>query len=76
MMRRLTLVHLLKHPEKRHRFKKVRIWSGEHLAWWGPDSRGYTCDIRDAGIYTMDEAWATSSHCCKKKKIIYYEVKL
>lgn len=73
MSRSLTLVHLLKYPEKRHRFKNVRIWSGEHMAWWGPDSKGYAGDIRHAGVYIMDDAWATSSHCCKKKKIVYQE---
>ena len=74
MSRSLTLVHLHRHPEKRHRFKRVRIWSGEHMAWWRPNSRGYTDCECQAGIYTMDEAWATSSHCCKKKKIVYQEV--
>lgn len=35
----------------------VLIWSNEHNAWWKPRSRGYTCDRRDAGVYTAKEAW-------------------
>ena len=71
---KLTLEHLKKFPEKMGRFDKVRIWSGEHRAWWGPDSRGYLTDIRFAGIYTIQEAWQTTKHCCPKKKISFHSV--
>lgn len=75
MTNKLTLVHILKHPEKRLRFKNVRIWSGEHKAWWGANYCGYTVDIQSAGVYTMENAWNKTKHCCKKKKIVYYETK-
>jgi len=32
------------------------IWSYEHDAWWGPESRGYTKDKKEAGIYSAAEA--------------------
>jgi hypothetical protein len=32
------------------------IWSEEHGRWWGPAQRGYTTSIREAGLYTLQEA--------------------
>jgi len=32
------------------------IWSNEHAAWWGPDNRGYTKRVSEAGCYTHTEA--------------------
>ena len=32
------------------------IWSIEHDAWWRPGRVGYTCELRQAGRYTRDEA--------------------
>lgn len=32
------------------------VWSNEHRAWWRPNSRGYTRDIRFAGRYSRAEA--------------------
>lgn len=29
-----------------------RIWSGEHHAWWRPESAGYTDHAEAAGLYT------------------------
>ena len=29
---------------------------GNCISWWGQNSQGYTCDIRDAGLYTRTEA--------------------
>lgn len=68
-----TLEHLRANPEYRARFSMVHIWSGEHRAWWR-QSGGYTDDISQAGVFTMDEAWADSSHCCRKKRIQYHSV--
>lgn len=34
----------------------VKIWSFEHDAWWGPDSRGYYIDEESAGLYERKEA--------------------
>ena len=32
------------------------VWSNEHSAWWGPDSRDYYAKLENAGRYTRDEA--------------------
>ena len=32
------------------------IWSNEHCAWWRPGKMGYASDIREAGVYSLDEA--------------------
>ena len=50
---------------------KVRIWTAQWGAWWRPDSSGYTDDIKQAGIYTFEDAWRRSHHCGPEKRIIY-----
>ena len=32
------------------------IWSHEHRMWWGPNQRGYTPHLAEAGDYTKSEA--------------------
>lgn len=32
------------------------IWSNEHHAWWRANSQGYARSIKEAGLYTRDEA--------------------
>lgn len=32
------------------------IWSYEHNAWWKPNQRGYTSDLKLAGHYDYGEA--------------------
>lgn len=34
---------------------KVRIYSNEHHAWWGPKYFGYTTDKAKAGVFTTSE---------------------
>lgn len=34
------------------------IWSNQHGAWWGPDRRGYTLMVEEAGRYPLDQARA------------------
>jgi hypothetical protein len=34
------------------------IWSNEHAAWWGPDERGYTSIVEEAGRYDLAQARA------------------
>jgi len=48
--------------------KLVRIWSGEHMAYWGPRNSGYF-DLAGAGFYDGDDAYLTTKHCGPEKKI-------
>lgn len=41
------------------------VWSIEHHAWWGPDYRGYTLNLEDAGRYTAAEALAIQANANK-----------
>jgi len=34
------------------------IYSIEHSSWWRPDHRGYTNDLKKAGMYSVDKATA------------------
>jgi hypothetical protein len=36
---------------------QFRIWSNEHNSWWRADSRGYTTDVEQAGMYSLAEAF-------------------
>ena len=31
------------------------IWTHEHDMWWGPNERGYTSEVAEAGRYTRDQ---------------------
>ena len=39
------------------------IWSFEHNAWWGPNERGYTTTISEAGRYTAGGAISILCTC-------------
>lgn len=54
--------------------KEVLIWSGEHHAWWRTRGEGYTDSKSEAGIWPFIDAFGTTSHCGREKKIIYVEV--
>lgn len=32
------------------------VWSNEHGCWWGPNRAGYSRALKDAGVYSRDEA--------------------
>lgn len=32
------------------------IWSNEHCGWWKPGRSGYTREMKEAGLYSRDEA--------------------
>jgi hypothetical protein len=64
-------------PKAFERFKgrKVLIWSAQWLAWWRPESAGYTSAINDAGIYDFDDAYKRTLHCGPEKRIEYITIK-
>ena len=37
----------------------ARSCVGNCALWWGPDGKGYVCDLSKAGLYTLEDA---SSH--------------
>ena len=49
----------------------VKIWSGEHRAYWRPDGKGYTTDPHFAGLYPLKNALERSRHAGPEKKISY-----
>ncbi len=60
--------------EARFRQAPLRIWSGEHGAWWRPDGAGYTINPSHAGLYTLEEAKALTGHCGREKRIFFQTV--
>ena len=54
-------------PLRGHR---VKIYSTEHRAYWGPDWSGYF-DSRFAGVYSFEEAYRRTSYCGPEKGIHY-----
>ncbi len=52
----------------------VLIWSGEHHAYWRPNSAGYTTDGLGAGIYSRKEAESIARSCDPDKKIVLREI--
>lgn len=73
--RRRTLVAMKRRGGERTRAKlagkQVRIWSGEHSAWWRPGAAGYTTHQDAAGIYPFEDAWSHTSHCDRDKRIAF-----
>lgn len=52
------------------RGRKVRIWSNEHRAYWGPNNRGY-CDLPGASTYDFERAYEVTRHCGPEKQIAF-----
>ncbi|MEM1123486.1 MAG: hypothetical protein AAGJ18_23815 [Bacteroidota bacterium] len=54
-----------------HGDQKCYIKSGQWHAYWRPNRCGYTEKQSEAGVYTVKEAWAATSHCGLEKKISF-----
>jgi hypothetical protein len=50
----------------------VNIYSAEHHCWWRANASGYTTSRREAGVYTLADAYSRTSHCGLEKQIVYY----
>lgn len=72
---RRRMIYFLKNPlpsvEARFRKASVRIWSGEHNAWWRANCRGYTIYSSAAGLYSFADALANTRHCGPEKRIFF-----
>lgn len=61
--KRMRLAHELERKgpvtaddEKSYYILDARSCVGNCALWWGKDSRGYTCNLDEAGLYTLEEA--------------------
>lgn len=52
----------------------VLIWSGEHGAYWRPNSCGYTTLPAEAGRWTLAEAYFQTKHCGPEKSISFQPI--
>ena len=50
---------------------KCRIWNGLYNAYWRPGGYGYTKSALDAGVWTVRDAYALTSHVGKEKQLAY-----
>ena len=53
---------------------QVRIWSGEHRAYWRSMGNGYSWDTEEAGVFDFEDAYNRTNHCGPEKKIIFHIV--
>ena len=70
----LTQQHLRRNPEKLSRFTNVYIWSNQWRSYWRPNGCGYTKNVDEAGVYSIDDAWASVKHCGPEKLIVLISV--
>jgi hypothetical protein len=66
-----TLSRIKRWPSLMMRFKKVRIFSMEHYAYWRGTGQGYTDDRNASSIWDMEEAFKVTKHCGKEKQIMF-----
>lgn len=43
-------------PEQLYYMQDKRQYVGNSMLWWAKEDRGYTCDIKNARLFTMAEA--------------------
>ena len=71
-----TLDRMLRWPGLTHAWtgKTVRIYSGEHRAFWRANGAGYTLHPIDAGVYPFADAYDATKHCGPEKEIEFHDV--
>lgn len=51
----------------------VYIFSEEHDALWREEGSGYTIHPDEAGVWTLEQAYALAGHCGPEKGIVFWE---
>lgn len=62
-------LYLLEHGDR-----QVNIYSGQHAAYWRADAKGYSADIKGAGVYTLSDAIYRTLHCGPEKRIKFHYI--
>lgn len=55
-------------PEQKYYMQDKRQYVGNSMYWWAKNARGYTCDIRNAHVFTLEEA---KKHSCRETDILW-----
>lgn len=66
---RETLDRIKRWPSLMNRFKRVRIFSAEHQAYWRGSGQGYTDDPEASDVHDIEAAFKMTQHCCPEKRI-------
>lgn len=69
-----TLERVKRWPKLLSKFDLVRIYSGEHTAYWRPEGGGYTTDPDGAWVTTFQQAFDRTRHAGPEKMISFSEV--
>lgn len=70
-LKRIGLRNFQNFPERAAKYagQSVRIWSGEHGAYWRPNGNGYTAHREAAGREPFQDALVKTRHCDPSKRI-------
>ena len=49
----------------------VLIFAGQHRTFWRANGSGYTYDVDQAGVYTLEDAYKRTRHCGSEKEICF-----
>ncbi len=58
----------------RNSHRQVNIYSTEHKAYWRANALGYTLTLKEAGVYTLEDAIYRTYHCGAEKQIKFHFV--
>jgi hypothetical protein len=66
---RETLERIKRWPGLLIRFRRVRIYSAEHGAFWRGKGNGYTANAAESDVWDIGAAVARTRHCGPEKQI-------